>query len=138
NSDSLALTAGEKYAILAYTRLQAFWQPFDELQGMGHTRRLPDRLFADLVLSAIGDVGGDGIVEEHHLLPHQRNLPPQIRQRVLANRVSVEQDLALRHLVEARQQAHQRRLAAARAAHERHRLPAGYIQIYPVQYRSLV
>jgi hypothetical protein len=54
-------------------------------------RRARSRL-AHAVGAAIGDVGGDRVVEEHHVLRDERDLAPQALQRERLEVVAVERD----------------------------------------------
>jgi hypothetical protein len=50
---------------------------------------------------AVGDVGGDAVVEQHHLLADPAELSAQVGQRQAGERLAVEQDAAAARLVEA-------------------------------------
>ena len=78
---------------------------------MRHGRGALDLGAAILLAARIGDVVGDGVVEQMNILRHQRDLITQRTQRVFAQIVTVQQDFALLNVVKARQQAGQRRLA---------------------------
>ena len=73
----------------------------------------------------VGDVGAHGVVEEHRLLRHEADLLAQARERRVAHVDAVDQDRALGHVVEARQQVDERGLAGAARAHDRHHLARG-------------
>ena len=68
---------------------------------------------------AVGDVRGDRVVEQQHVLRHQRDLRAQARERQRRDVVAVDEQAARRRLVEARDQVDERRLAAARRADQR-------------------
>ena len=95
DGDALALAAGELAAILADARGEAVGQLLDELPGVRCACGADDVLLVD-VGATIGDVGGDAIVEQHHLLADPGKLATQPRQRQRAQRRAVEQDAALR------------------------------------------
>ncbi len=76
NADPLALTAGEPHAALADDGVIPLGHLHDEFMGMGGTGRLDDALLRG-VLSAVGDVCPDGVVEEHHLLGHHGDVHPE-------------------------------------------------------------
>ena len=59
------------------------------------------------------------------------------RKRVLAHVAAVEHDRADLRIVEPRQQAHERRLAAAGLAHERERRASGHGEAHVAQHRAL-
>ena len=65
----------------------------------------------------------DRVVEQHGLLRHDADLPPQRRQRHVADVDAVDQDAAGADVVEPRQQVDERRLAGAAPADDRHHLP---------------
>ena len=67
---------------------------------------------------AVGDVLADGAVKEVHVLLHKADGAAQRGLRHLADVLPVDGDGAARHVVEARQQAAGRRLAAAGGANE--------------------
>jgi hypothetical protein len=72
-------------------------------------------------------VGGDAVVEQHHVLADQRELPAQRRRMSQsAQGVAVEQHQARGGLDEARQQVDQRRLAGARGADQGHGLAGAH------------
>ena len=47
---------------------------------------------ARAVALPVGDVGRDGVVEEHHVLGHERDLPAQALERERLELVAVEGD----------------------------------------------
>jgi hypothetical protein len=72
---------------------------------------------------AVGDVAGDGVVEQHYLLRDQRDVLAQVAQGVVLDVDPVDQDLAGVVVVEAGNQTGQGRLAAARTTDEGDHLP---------------
>ena len=71
------------------------------------------------VLAAVADVAGDRAGEEHRLLRHEADPRAQVLLRHLADVDAVDQHAALVDVVEARDQAGERRLAGAGAADDR-------------------
>ena len=119
---ALALAAGQARGVLAHLGLQAVGQALDEFQQVGGGERVADLLLARLAQRAVADVGGDGVVEQHHVLADQRQMRAQAAQRQVVDGHVVDQDGSGLGQHEARQHVHQRGLAAARAAHQRHGL----------------
>ncbi len=72
--------------------------------------------------AAVADVGRDAVVEEHDVLADERDVRAQAREPQLEDVDAVDQDAPVARLVETREQVRERRLAAARGAHERDRL----------------
>ena len=105
NSNTLALAAGQHHAILADDGIQTIIHLVDEIHGVGHARGLFNLLAAVLFGTGIGDIVGDGIVEQMHVLRNQRHLVAQRAQLVLAQVVAIQQDLPLVDIVEAGDQA---------------------------------
>jgi hypothetical protein len=79
--------------------------------------------------AAIGDVVGDAVVEEHDVLAHQRDLSAQARQRHRSVIDAVDQDQSLGLIIETRQQARQRGLAAAGRPHQRDALAGAMFRL---------
>ena len=59
----------------------------------------------------VGDVAGDGVIEQHRLLRDDPDLLAEGRQTDLTDVDAIQCDASTRDIVEARQQVHQRRLA---------------------------
>ena len=72
----------------------------------------------------VGQVVRDRVVKQHDVLADQADVVAKAPERIVADRDTVQQDLARDHVVEPGQQTHERRLAAARSADDRER-PAG-------------
>lgn len=68
NSNTLALAAGQHHAILADDGIQTIIHLVNEIHGVGHARGLFNLLAAVLFGTGIGDIVGDGIVEQMHVL----------------------------------------------------------------------
>ena len=91
---ALALAARQPAALAADAALQAFGQALDEFHRVGAAHRAVQILPVDRLLQfAVGDVGRDRAVEQHHLLADQRDLAAQVGQPVVLQRMAVEQDL---------------------------------------------
>ena len=71
--------------------------------------------------AAVGDVVRQRVVEQHHVLRHQRDVAAQVLQADVADVDAVEFDHAGIGIVETRHQIGQRGLARARGADQRHR-----------------
>ena len=69
DGDALALAAGKLDAAFARDGVEALRQLLDELQGVCLARRLADLLHGG-VGPAVGDVLGDGAMEQQRLLRH--------------------------------------------------------------------
>ena len=82
---------------------------------------------------AVRDVVGDRVVEQHDVLADERDLAAQIAQRVFTNVPPIEQNGAVVRIVEPRQQAHERRLAATRLPDERDRRPGRDVEAHLAQ-----
>ena len=93
----------------------------DEVRGTRQQCRLLD-LQRRGVEAAVGDVGADGVVEEHDVLGNERQVGAQAFEGQGLKVMPVEQDAAARGRVEARQQVGERGLAPAGGADERDRL----------------
>jgi len=116
DGDPLLLAARERAAAQADAAVVAVRQRArDEVVRVGAARRLL-HVRSRGALLAVGDVFGDGALEEHRLLPHQPDLLPQPAHVQLAQRHAVERDRARQRVVEALEQRHERRLARPRGA----------------------
>ncbi len=113
---ALALAAGQQRAVLADRGLQLLRHARDELPRIGCFGRRTDLLLARF--HAIGDVGRDGVIEQHDLLPDHRHLPTQVGQRIVIQRDAIEGDDTTAGLVEARHQPDQAGLATAGTTHD--------------------
>ena len=89
--------------------------------GVGDARRLL-HLLSGRLLHAERDVIIEGIIEEDRLLVDVAHQATQVAEACLPDIHPVNQDLPLRHVVEAGQQIDQRALARARLPHQCHRL----------------
>ena len=110
DGDALLLAAGELEAALADRGGVALGQAGDEVVDLGGPGRGLD-LGLGGTGAAVGDVLGDGVVEEHGVLRHHADRATQGELRDCAHVLAVDRDPAARDLVEAEQEAHQRRLA---------------------------
>src|SRR4051812_22506530 len=89
---------------------------------MSRFGRLDDGIARRILQPAVGNVGGDAVVEEDDFLGHERNIAAQALERELPDIVTVERNASGRWRVKARQEIGDRRLAAAGAAYEGYRL----------------
>ena len=89
------------------------------------------------VRRAVRDVGGDRVVEQHRLLRHERDLLAQRPQRHVADVDAVDEDRALRDVVEPRNQIDERRLARAAQADERDDLPGPHRERHVSQHEPV-
>src|SRR3546814_3147554 len=112
----LPLSAGKQRAVFADPRLQALRQAPDELQRIRSLCSLLDRRRFGAGLLAVGDVSRHAVVEQHHPLADQGNLPAQIGKMDIAQRHAIKPYIAAVGPVETRNQAHQRRFATDEAA----------------------
>ena len=109
------------------------------LDGVPQVRRAQRRL--DLVRIGrltVSDVVRHRVVEQHHVLAHHRDLAAQRVQAVFRQRDAVDQNLAAGRIEEARQQIHQRGLAAARRARERHHFARRHLERHLVERVTVV
>ena len=113
DGDALLLPAGEPDPAFADGRFVALGQFGDEAVGIGgpcggahalHVRR-PGRI------APVGDVFSDGRVEQEGVLRHHRYGTPQGRQRIVRERLAVQEDFPALRVVEAGDQVHERGLA---------------------------
>ena len=109
---SLALTAGQQAAAIAYRRIEPLRQIGREFHDVSRLRRGGDRLRLG-VGEAESDIRADRIVKQHDILAHQTQLPAQRGAAVLAYVDTIEQHLARRDIIKTRQQTNERALAAA-------------------------
>ncbi len=98
--------------MLAHRGAVALRQRADEVVRIGRLRG-GDHVGVLCAGTRVGDVLGDGRREQHRLLEHDRELVAEIGEPVFAEIDAVEQDLAARRVVEARQEAHERRLSGS-------------------------
>ena len=121
NRQALALPARQLLAALADAGLVLLRQRHDEIVRVRGARRRLD-VVARRAGRSVRDVAGNRLVEQHRLLRHDADLRPQRRERHVADVRAVDEDAARGHVVEPRHQIHERRLARAAQADNRHRL----------------
>ena len=112
DGDTLFLAAGELEPAFAHERVHAVGQACDQAIQMGHAGGAGDRVGRGVGL-AVGDIVFDGVVEQHGVLGHHANGVAQAGQAELADIVPVDGDSPGIDVVEAKQQARERRLAGA-------------------------
>src|SRR5438046_3880392 len=100
--NALAFAAGEPHAALTHEGGVTLRQSDDEFVGVGRPGRGDD---FTLVRAGpgVGDILGDAGGEQHRLLKHHGKLVAQVGEPVLAQVLSIEQNLACGRVVEARQ-----------------------------------
>ena len=125
DGDALPLSAGEQHAVVADHGVDALRHGLDEGLGMGAAHGIRNGFRPRTSQAAVGDVVGQGVVEEGDVLRHKGDLPAQARKAVVGQRLAVEQDAPAARLVEARDQARQGGLSGAGAPDQRHGL-AGF------------
>ena len=86
----------------------------------------------------IGDVFANGRSEQEHVLLHDADLAAQRGLRHVADVDAVDGDAAGRHVVEARQQRADRRLAGSRSADEGHSLSGRDLQVEAFEDHALI
>ena len=101
----------------------------DEFERVRRLGRALDRLARRVRHRAVGDVGGDRVVEQHDLLADERDLPAQIGEADRREILTVEQHAARARRVEARNQVDERGLAAARRPDERDRFARRDVEV---------
>ncbi len=132
--DPLALAARERDAALADDGVVALRQPLDELVRLGEPCDARHVLVGELGQSE-GDVLAHGRGEEERLLRDDADLAAQRAQRHVADVDAVERDAAGRHVVEARHERGERRLAGAGVADQRDRGAGGDVEVDVLQHR---
>ena len=125
----MALPAGETHTALTHQRIEAIRQCVDELQRMGRFGGGTYFLKAELTRRAEGNVIGDGVVEQQHLLRHQRHLLTQAGQVNAVDGVAIDTDLTARDMQKVGQQVGKGALAAARRANQRNTLTGSHHEI---------
>ena len=120
DGDALALAAGKLHAVLAARAVVALGEAHDEVVGVGRLGRGLD-LVARGAGPAEGDVVGDRALEQERLLADVGEVAAQRSAPDLADVLAVDQHRAGLGLVEAQDQVHRRRLAAAGAPDQRRR-----------------
>ena len=121
DADALPLSAGELAAPIADVGLIALLARLNEGMGVGDACRLL-HLLTGSPLHAERNILIEGIIEKDRLLVDVAHQPAQIAEACLPHIHAINQDLPLRHVVEAGQQIDQRALARSRLPHQCHRL----------------
>jgi hypothetical protein len=117
---------------LAEERVVALGKAGDEVVRVGRPRRLLD-LLRGSTRASVDDVLGDAPREEQRLLEHDAVLRAQRREREVAHVVTVDAHAPVRGVVEAGQQAGERRLAGAGRPTMATALPIGTVKLTPLQ-----
>ena len=132
--DSLPLAAGQAKAVGAHHRLVAVGKFGDEFVGVGLRRRFDDLLFGRIP-AAVADVVEDRLVEQLRLLCDHCDAAAQIMERHVGERHAVEEHGALGRVVEPADEVHERALAAAVGAHDRHPLAERDREVHAREHR---
>ncbi len=103
---------------------------------LGDARRALD-LLAGRVRRAKGEVGRDGVGKKKTLLEHDADAAPQVLHAVVARVHAVDQQPPGVRVEKPRHQAHQRALARAGRAQDRHAAARGHVEVDVVQHRRL-
>ncbi|MFO1080005.1 MAG: hypothetical protein U1E23_05175 [Reyranellaceae bacterium] len=131
----LALAARQLDALLADHRGIALRQAFDEVVDVGRARRRHE-----IVVTGVGapepDVVLDRAVEQERVLVDHGDQRADLRERQGAQVVAAQPHAALVGIVEAQQQAHDRRLAAARRPDQAQPLAGGGAEGEAVVHRA--
>ncbi len=134
NADPLLFAARKLQPALAHGGLVAFRQRDDEVVDLRRLRRFHD-LGKGRVGLAVGDVVADRVVEQNGVLRHHANRSVQARLRHRAQVLPVDPNRPAVHIVEAKQQPPDGRLARPGRPHQRHRLPRSRVKRQPLQDR---
>ena len=132
DGDALALAAGKLDAAFARDGVEALRQLLDELQGVCLARRLADLLHGG-VGPAVGDVLGDGAMEQQRLLRHVGDTAAQALLGDLGHVLPVDQDPAFLDVTQAQQQLGERGLTGSAHAHKPDALACGDVQLEVVE-----
>ena len=127
NGDALLLSAGELHAPLAYLRIVAMRELFDEIIGGGQFRS-PLDFFFRRVFPAVGDIFRDGVTEEEYVLLHHADVFAQVPLGHVTKFLPVQCDGALAGFIETKEQVYKGALPRSRLAHEGHRLSGGDVE----------
>ena len=122
NGKALLLPAGEAHAALRNGRIIPIRRAEDELLRLRSRRSLLN-LRTLRTRAAPGDVVANALRKQLAFLQCDGNLPAQRLLIVLAHIHAIHEHSALRHVIKSGDEAHKRRFAAARRAHDGHRLP---------------
>ena len=112
DGDALALAAAEDEALFADHTFVPFGVRHDEIVGVRQFGGLDD-LFAGGVGGAVGDVGGDGVVEEDGFLSDGSDDGADVGDFVVPDVVAIDEDLAGGDIVEAGEEVGDGALATA-------------------------
>src|SRR3954452_22785466 len=134
DGDPLLLAARELQAALAHDRLVAFGHAGDEVVDLRHAGGGLDLGLAGSG-PAVGDVGRHGVVEQYRVLRDDADDEAETVLGDGAHVLAVHLHRTPVHLVEAEQQAHERRLAGARGADDGELAPGRDREADPLQDR---
>ena len=133
DGETLALAARQRVAALAEDGVVALRQLQDEVVGRRDPRGLLDLRRGGAGM-AEGDVGRDGVRKQEALLEHEPDVAAQVVEDEVPHINAVHQQPAPRHVVEARDEAHQHALARARRPEDGHALAGLDVEVEAAQH----
>ena len=131
--DPLTLAARQRVSPLADHGVVPVRQLADEVVRVRRLRRR-DHLLQRRLRQAVADVVQHRAVEQVRILEHHADLPAVVPGVELAHVHAVDPDRAARHVVETRDQVHDRRLAAARRPDEADQLTRLHVEAHAAQH----
>ncbi len=134
--DALALAAAEREPALADHRVESLRQLLEQLGKTGALGGVHDLLIAR-VRAGVGNVLAEAGREQEGIVGNHGHLATQRRGIDVAHVHAVHQHGALVHVVQARDQHHERRLAGAGGADDRDRAAGLHVEVDPVQNQLL-
>ena len=137
NGKPLLLPAGKAHAPFPHHRVVAVRHPLDKTVRPGGDGRLHNLLHRG-VRHAVGDVLGDGAVEQEGILQHQGNLAAQGRQGHAADVLPVNPDCPLQGVVKPFQQGNQRGFPLPGGPHNGQHPPGGRRKAHVLQHGLLL
>lgn len=130
--DELPLTLGQLRTAFVHLGLVTLLELADEIVGADRFGRGDDLLFCSVQL-AVADIVHDRAGENKAVLQHNPHLAAQRLQRDLRNIVTVDQNLAVGQVVEARDQVDDRGFARARRTDEGDAFPGLHVEVQVFQ-----
>ncbi len=136
NRQPLPLPAGQAHALPPHFGIQPVRQRGDRLLQLGNVQRLPQR--GVIGIAPQRQVGAHAVVEQDRVLQHHADMLAHRFPADFADRHAAILNLPGFHRIQAQQGLHQRRLAAAGGAHQRHLLARRHREADIVQHRLAV
>ena len=90
--DPLPLPARELDAGFSDDGVETLWHRANEIERMRRVGRTLDRIARRTAHRAVGDIGGDRVVEEHDVLADHRDVRSQVGQRERVDVMAVDAD----------------------------------------------